>query len=47
MSAALSHTGISFSTKYSTTVNANQLYIAVRQGSITDPLGNIVISMND
>ena len=47
MSAALSHTGISFSTKYSTSVNANQLYIAVRQGSITDPLGNIVISMND
>jgi hypothetical protein len=47
LSAALSNSGISYQTKYSNTVLDNQRYIAVRQGSIAEPLGNIVISINE
>jgi hypothetical protein len=46
MSAALSNTGISFQEKYSISVNNLQHYIAVRQGSQSKPIGNIVISMD-
>ena len=46
MSAALSQTGIAYHTKYSNSVNANQMYIAARQGNTIEPLGNVVISMN-
>ena len=47
MAAALSTSGVSHMLKYSNSVGVNQRYIAVRQGSQTEPLGNIVISMND
>ena len=46
MNAALSQTGIAYQSKYSASVGKPQLYIAVRQGSISEPLGNIVISMD-
>ena len=48
MNATLSQSGIAYQVKYSnsTAVLANQFYIAVRQGSNIEPLGNIVISMN-
>jgi hypothetical protein len=47
MNAALSQTGIAYQIKYSNSTSTNQMYIAVRQGSTSEPLGNIVISMND
>ena len=46
MGAALSEQGEYFQNKWSSTVNAVQLYLAVRQGNKSKPLGNIVISMN-
>lgn len=46
MSAALSQTGIAYHTKFSNSVGTNQIYIAVRQGSTSEPIANIVISMN-
>lgn len=46
MSAFLSQSGVAYHTKYSNSVGYNQMYIAVRQGSTAEPLGNIVVSMN-
>ena len=45
MSAALSQTGIAYQTKYSNSVGTDQIYIAVRQGSTSEPLATIVVSM--
>ena len=46
MGAALSSSGIFYQTKMSHSTGTKQMYIAVRQGSVSAPLGNIVISMN-
>jgi hypothetical protein len=46
MNAALSNSGIAYQIKFSNSVNTFQHYIAVRQGSTTEPIGNIVISMD-
>lgn len=46
MGAALSQSGMFCQIKYSNTVNSRQIYLAVRQGNTSEPLGNIVISMN-
>jgi hypothetical protein len=47
MNALLSNTGVAFQIKYSNSVNIKQHYVAVRQGSQQDPLGTIIVSMND
>lgn len=46
-SANLSSSGISYQIKYSTSTGSDQQYIAVRQGNTGEPLGIIVISIND
>ena len=45
--AMLSATGVASHVKWSTSVSANQRYIAARVGSLEEPVGVVVISMND
>ena len=47
ITANLSQSGISFATKFSTSTDAQQYYIAVRQGSQYEHTGTIIISMDD
>ncbi len=46
MGAALSQSGVFTQLKYSNSTGENEMYLVIRQGlSMTEPLGNVVISM--